>query len=262
MAAYGTFTLTGHYEKLDGVPASGRVTIVSIPAVLVDADGNTIHASPTTAVLDTTGSFSVALPTDVTTGQSTAIGYRVTAQLKHRSLDGIEFYAKANGATLAMDDVTPQTVEAIGDTMLNADRAETAADEAEAAQTAAEAAQTAAQAAETAAEAAQAAAEAALATQGGATTSDRVLKEWTSAEAFEAITVTRDTLGLVTTVALKWPDDSLGTFTTTTVNTTHQAIDAYTVTHVASNKKVTQTAVTRNSDGFITAKPALTVGAI
>lgn len=94
---------------------------------------------------------------------------------------------------------------------------------------------------------------------GGAGVFDETLKEWTTAEAFEVTSLTRDADGVVTTATVKWPDGSAGTFTTTTKNTTWIAIDAFTITHAASSKTVTQAAVTRNANGAIVTKPALSV---
>lgn len=95
--------------------------------------------------------------------------------------------------------------------------------------------------------------------QSGADVRDRVLKEWAHAEAWEPLVVTRDAEGVVSTATVKWPDGSGGTFTATTVTDT---IDAFEITHTTSGKKVVQAAVTRNADGAVTSKPALTVGAI
>ena len=95
--------------------------------------------------------------------------------------------------------------------------------------------------------------------RGGAAASDDVLKMWTEGEAYEATSVTRDSDGVVTTATVVWPDGSAGTFTTTTKNTTWLAVDAFTITHADSGKTVTQAAVTRDSDGLVTTKPALTV---
>lgn len=94
---------------------------------------------------------------------------------------------------------------------------------------------------------------------GGASALSQVLKEWTEAEAYETTALTRDSNGVVTSATVKWPDGSAGTFTATTINTQWVSIDAYTITHTASGKTVTQSAVTRDSDGAVTAKPALTV---
>ncbi len=94
---------------------------------------------------------------------------------------------------------------------------------------------------------------------GGAGVTDQLLKEWVEGEDFELTSVTYDADNVVSTATVKWPDGSGGTFTTTTKNSTWLAVDAFTITHTLSSKTVTQTAVTRNSDGFITTKPALTV---
>lgn len=94
---------------------------------------------------------------------------------------------------------------------------------------------------------------------GGAAASDESLKEWTAGEDYEATAVTYDADGVVTTATVKWPDTSVGVFTTTSKNTTWLGIDAFTITHITSGKTVTQAAVTRDANGSITAKPALTI---
>lgn len=94
---------------------------------------------------------------------------------------------------------------------------------------------------------------------GGSGATDTVLKAWAEAGAYELTAVTVDSDQVVTTATAKWPDGSAGTFTTTTKNSTWLAVDAYTVSHTTSGKTVTQTAVTRNSSGTVTTKPALTV---
>jgi hypothetical protein len=86
-----------------------------------------------------------------------------------------------------------------------------------------------------------------------------LLRAWTEGEAFQATSVTRDSDGVPTSAVLLWPDGSAGTFTLTTKNSTWLAVDAYTVTHTDSGLTVTQAAVTRDSLGAITTKPALTV---
>lgn len=85
------------------------------------------------------------------------------------------------------------------------------------------------------------------------------LEGWAESEAYEATSVIRDSNGVVTTATVKWPDGSDGTFTTVTKNSTWLVVDAYTITHTNSGKTVTQAAVTRDSAGNITTKPALTV---
>jgi hypothetical protein len=94
---------------------------------------------------------------------------------------------------------------------------------------------------------------------GGATASDQQLKDWTASEAFEPTAITRDGDDVITTATVKWPDGSAGTFTTVTKDATHLAINAFTVTHTLSGKTVTQPLMTRNANGAVTVKPALTV---
>lgn len=94
---------------------------------------------------------------------------------------------------------------------------------------------------------------------GGANVSDQTLKEWVTGEDYEMTAITYDADGVVTTATVKWPDGSAGTFTTTTKNSTWLAVDAFTISHTASGKTVTQAAVTRDSNGLVTTKPALTV---
>lgn len=94
---------------------------------------------------------------------------------------------------------------------------------------------------------------------GGASASDQSLKEWTEGEDYEMTATTWDSDSVISSATVKWPDTSAGTFTRTTKNTTFLAIDAYTISHTDSGKTVTQAAVTRDSDGNITVKPALTV---
>ena len=94
---------------------------------------------------------------------------------------------------------------------------------------------------------------------GGAAVTDDLLKAWAEAEAYELTAITRDADGVPTTATVKWPDGSAGTFTTVTKNTTWLAVDGYTISHTVSSKTVTQADVTRDGDGNVTVKPALTV---
>ncbi|MCA1806751.1 MAG: hypothetical protein LC687_02645 [Actinobacteria bacterium] len=94
---------------------------------------------------------------------------------------------------------------------------------------------------------------------GGANVSDARLIEWTAGEDYETTGITRDSDGVVTTATVEWPDGSAGTFTTVTKNDIWLCVDAYTVSHTDSGDTVTQSAVTRNSAGEVTTKPALTV---
>ena len=94
---------------------------------------------------------------------------------------------------------------------------------------------------------------------GGASASAGALVAWVEAGAYEATAISFDSDGVVTTATVKWPDGSAGTFTTTAKDTTHLAVNSYTVSHTDSGKTVTQAAVTRDADGNVTTKPALSV---
>lgn len=85
------------------------------------------------------------------------------------------------------------------------------------------------------------------------------LVEWAQGKDYEPLVITRDSEGRITTMTVKWPDTSAGTYVATDFNATHEVYDGYTIIHVDSGLTVTQAAVTRNSDGAITNKPALTV---
>ena len=85
------------------------------------------------------------------------------------------------------------------------------------------------------------------------------LAGWTESGAYEATAITFDADQVVTTATVAWPDGSAGTFTTVTKNTTWSAVDAYTISHTDSGLTVVQDAVTRDADGNVTTKPALTV---
>ena len=85
------------------------------------------------------------------------------------------------------------------------------------------------------------------------------LAEWAQGKDYEPLVITRDSEGRATTFTVKWPDGSAGTYVATDFNATHEVYDGYTIIHVDSGLTVTQSAVTRNSDGAITNKPALTV---
>lgn len=95
--------------------------------------------------------------------------------------------------------------------------------------------------------------------EGGPTAADQLLIEWTEARAYEITVAAFDADEVPTVATVKWPDGSGGTLTTTVKNPLWFTVDAYTITHTLSGKTVTQSAVTRNGAGNITAKPALTV---
>jgi hypothetical protein len=108
---------------------------------------------------------------------------------------------------------------------------------------------------------AYAAAQIAIAAGGGATASDQLLKNWTESGAYELTAITYNVTypTVIASGVVKWPDGSAGALTVTAQNTTYLKETAFTITHTASGKTVTQAAVTLNTDGNITVKPALTV---
>lgn len=75
--------------------------------------------------------------------------------------------------------------------------------------------------------------------------------------------VTRNANGAATAANVVWPDGSTGAYAATTLSTAFPgAVDAYTVTYVPVSGPTltyTQPAVTRNSTGAVTARPAITV---
>lgn len=91
---------------------------------------------------------------------------------------------------------------------------------------------------------------------GTSSVSDQQLKDWTSAESYETTAVTW-VGGIVSTATVKWPDGSGGTFTKTASDA--YGVTAYTISHTLSGKTVTQSAITRDGNGNVTVKPALTV---
>ena len=85
------------------------------------------------------------------------------------------------------------------------------------------------------------------------------LIKWTAGKNYEPQVITRDGEGLITSMTVKWPDGSAGTYTATDYNVTHETYDGFTISHTDSGKTVTQAAVTRDTEGAIINKPALTV---
>lgn len=88
------------------------------------------------------------------------------------------------------------------------------------------------------------------------------LVAWTNAQSFNATAITRDANEAIVTATVVWPDGGTGTFTTDTASTLFPgAIDAYHVTYVngAVSHTITQSLVTRDANGAVTAQPALVV---
>ena len=89
--------------------------------------------------------------------------------------------------------------------------------------------------------------------------SDDEILSWAQSEAYEPDTTYFDSNNIVDSMTVVWPDSSTGTFITTTKNTTWFAVDAYTISHSGTSQTVTQTAVTRNTDGDVIKKPVLSI---
>lgn len=85
------------------------------------------------------------------------------------------------------------------------------------------------------------------------------LRAWTQSAAYQLTSATYDADNVLSSATVTWPDGSTGAFTRTTKNSTYLTVDAFTVTHATSGKTVTQSAVTRNSNGSITVQPTLSV---
>jgi hypothetical protein len=138
--AFGTFRLTGEFDKLGGPPACGDVIIEGIPSVILDPAGNKIEVGPVRVPLGPLGTFHIDLPSDVTTGQSVAIGYRVTTDLRNSAnVVPTQFFARAIGSTLDLADVLTAVIEPVGDTTANRIAAQAAQAAAETAAAAAQA---------------------------------------------------------------------------------------------------------------------------
>lgn len=88
---------------------------------------------------------------------------------------------------------------------------------------------------------------------------EELLREWTQGKDYEPESITRDSEGRVTSMTVKWVDESTGLYVATDYNATHEAYDGYYMNHDDSGLTVTQSAVTRNIDGAVITKPNLTV---
>jgi hypothetical protein len=75
-------------------------------------------------------------------------------------------------------------------------------------------------------------------------------------------TWTRDANGAVLTAPARWPDGATGQFTALTVSSSFPgAVDSYKVTHVlnGTTRTYTQPTLTRDANGGVTVRPAITV---
>lgn len=87
------------------------------------------------------------------------------------------------------------------------------------------------------------------------------LSTWAYTQAFQALTVTRDTNGAIVTADIVWPDGIPGVFTTDIASIEFPgAVDAWHATYASTpSKTITQPAVTRDASGAVIAQPAITI---
>jgi hypothetical protein len=96
----------------------------------------------------------------------------------------------------------------------------------------------------------------------GTYASDSALLAWAYSQSWSVTSATRDANGATTTANIVWPDGTPGVFTADTLSTAYPGeIDAWHVTYVNPliTKTLTQSAVTRDTNGAIIAEPALLV---
>lgn len=87
------------------------------------------------------------------------------------------------------------------------------------------------------------------------------LETWANAQTFQLVSATRDANSAIVTATIVWPDGTPGVFTTDVASIEFPgAIDAWHATYAGSPAKlITQTAVTRDANGAVTAQPAITI---
>lgn len=72
--------------------------------------------------------------------------------------------------------------------------------------------------------------------------------------------ITRNADGAPISASVVWPDGTVGVYSGTANGTWPAAIDSYTVTYAATPTiTVTQPAVTRDTNGYVTNSPAITI---
>lgn len=91
--------------------------------------------------------------------------------------------------------------------------------------------------------------------------SARSLLAWAYASAFRLVSAVRDQNGAIVTANIIWPDGVAGVFTTDVTSVEFPgAIDAWHATYASTPpKSVVQAAVTRDTNGAVTAQPAITI---
>lgn len=101
---------------------------------------------------------------------------------------------------------------------------------------------------------------------GGAAATAVQILAWAAAEAYQVVespliydATYPDLLSNDATNTITWPDGSTGELAVTAYDTTWIAVKSFTLTHAASGKTVTQSAIMRDATGNVTIKPALTI---
>lgn len=117
----GSFTLSGRFLGFGGAPSLGRVRIDGVPLEVVDPVADRYRIGPTMVKLDKLGEFSVTLPTDVTSGQSSVISYDVSVDLRHVTLPTIHIPAAAAGASITYLNPSQPLSQALGNIGVDTD---------------------------------------------------------------------------------------------------------------------------------------------
>lgn len=89
-----------------------------------------------------------------------------------------------------------------------------------------------------------------------------LLLTWAYAKTFQVVSSTRDSNNVIVTASIVWPNGATGIFTTDIASEEFPgAIDAWHATYVIgpTTKTVSQPAVTRDSNGFVTMQPAIII---
>lgn len=87
------------------------------------------------------------------------------------------------------------------------------------------------------------------------------LETWANAQTFQLVSATRDANSAIISANIVWPDGTAGVFTTDVASVDFPgAIDAWHATYATVVPKlITQTAVTRDANGAVTAQPAIII---
>lgn len=103
--------------------------------------------------------------------------------------------------------------------------------------------------------------QAGLAIAAAAAVANSSLLSWAYSQAFQLVSATRNSDGAITAATIVWPDGVAGIYTADTLSTDFPgATDAWHATYNgAPFRTVTQTTVTRDAEGAVTAQPDITI---